>query len=60
MQKGGNILGAQKKAFKRLTEWECWPVIRDHYAAKDMTTIDPYHHIRDLLEERHIHWGRAV
>ncbi|WJN60436.1 hypothetical protein OH686_16955 [Pseudomonas sp. SO81] len=50
----------RKKAFKRLTEWECWPVIRDRYAAKDMTTIDPYHHIRDLLEERHIHWGRAV
>jgi hypothetical protein len=49
-----------KKAFERLTEWECWPVIRDHYAAKDMTTIDLYHHIRDLLEERHIRWGRAI
>jgi hypothetical protein len=49
-----------KKAFNRLTEWECWPVIRDHYSAKGMTTIDLYHHIRDLLEERHVRWGRAV
>lgn len=49
-----------KKAFERLQTWECWPVIRDHYAAKEMTTIDLYRHIRDLLEERHIRWGRAV
>jgi len=49
-----------KKAFERLKDWECWPVIRDHYAAKDMTERDLYCHIRDLLEERHIRWGRAV
>lgn len=49
-----------KKAFERLQTWECWPVIREHYAAKDMTTIDLYRHIRDLLEERHIRWGRAI
>ncbi|MDH0144596.1 hypothetical protein [Aquipseudomonas alcaligenes] len=49
-----------KKAFERLKEWECWPVIRDHYAAKEMSERDLYKHIRDLLEERHIRWGRAV
>ncbi|AMR68294.1 hypothetical protein [Aquipseudomonas alcaligenes] len=49
-----------KKAFERLQTWECWPVIREHYAAKDMTTIDLYRHIKNLLEERHIRWGRAV
>ncbi|MDG9931025.1 MULTISPECIES: hypothetical protein [unclassified Pseudomonas] len=49
-----------KKAFNRLTEWECWPVIRDYYAAKGMTPHDLYGHIRDLLEERHVRWGRAV
>ena len=49
-----------KRAFECLTEWDCWPVIRDHYAAKEMTERDLYRHIRDLLEERHIRWGRAV
>ena len=49
-----------KKAFNRLKEWECWPVIRDHYAAKDMTENDLYQHIKGLLEERHVRWGRAV
>lgn len=48
------------KAFDRLREWECWPVIRDHYAAKDMGERAIYRHIRDLLEERHVRWGRAV
>ena len=48
------------KAFDRLREWECWPVIRDHYAAKEMGERDIYRHIRDLLEERHVRWGRAV
>jgi len=48
------------KAFDRLKEWECWPVIRDHYAGKDMTERDIYRHIRDLLEERQVRWGRAV
>ena len=28
------------KAFERLQEWECRPVIHDHYAAKDMTERD--------------------
>lgn len=49
-----------KKGFQRLKEWECWPVIRDHYAAKEMSERDLYIHIRDLLEERHVRWGRAV
>lgn len=49
-----------KKAFSTLKQWDCWPVIRDHYAAKDMTEFDLYCHVRDLLEERHIRWGRAV
>src|SRR5690606_16410015 len=49
-----------KKGFQRLKEWECWPVIRDHYAAKDMTELDLYRPIRDLLEERHVRWGRAA
>lgn len=48
------------KAFSALKSWDCWPVIREHYAAKDMTERDIYRHIRDLLEERHIRWGRAV
>ncbi|MGG2395741.1 hypothetical protein ACJRW5_02155 [Pseudomonas sp. SH1-B] len=49
-----------KKAFDRLREWECWPVIRDHYAAKDMSERDIYKHIKALVEERHVRWGRAV
>lgn len=49
-----------KKGFQRLKEWECWPVIRDHYAAKEMSERDLYRHLRDLLEERHVRWGRAV
>ncbi|UUY10488.1 hypothetical protein LRS11_10855 [Pseudomonas sp. J452] len=49
-----------KKAFDRLQNWECWPVIRDHYAAKEMGERDLYKHIKDLLEERHVRWGRAV
>jgi len=49
-----------KKAFDRLREWECWPVIRDHYAAKDMGERDIYKHIKALLEERHVRWGRAI
>lgn len=48
------------KAFDCLKAWDCWPVIRDHYAAKGMTERDIYRHIRDLLEERHVRWGRAV
>jgi len=49
-----------RTAFDRLKEWECWPVIRDHYAAKDMSERDLYKHIKNLLQERHIRWGRAV
>tara|TARA_R100001244_G_scaffold43936_3_gene39337 strand:+ start:19680 stop:19838 length:159 start_codon:yes stop_codon:yes gene_type:complete len=49
-----------KKAFSRLKEWECWPVIRDHYAAKDMSEHDIYKHIKTLLEERSVRWGRAI
>ena len=49
-----------KKAFETLRQWDCWSVIRDHYAAKDMSERDLYKHIRDLLEERQVRWGRAV
>ncbi|WP_417663040.1 hypothetical protein [Pseudomonas sp.] len=49
-----------KKAFASLQEWECWPVIRDHYAAKGKTEYGIYQHIRELLKERTIRWGVAV
>ncbi|UTW09317.1 hypothetical protein [Pseudomonas benzenivorans] len=49
-----------KKAFSTLKQWDCWPVIRDHYAAKEKTERDIYRHIKDLLEERQVRWGRAV
>ncbi|QPI09864.1 hypothetical protein IM687_01200 [Stutzerimonas stutzeri] len=49
-----------KTAFDRLKQWECWPVIRDHYAAKDMSERDLYKHIKNLLQERHVRWGRAI
>jgi len=49
-----------KKAFDRLKDWECWPVIRDHYSSKGMSELDIYKHIKSLLEDRHIRWGRAV
>lgn len=49
-----------RKAFYRLKDWECWPVIRDHYAAKGMDEDRLYHHIKSILEERHVRWGRAV
>ncbi|RIA18864.1 hypothetical protein DFO61_4755 [Ectopseudomonas oleovorans] len=49
-----------RKAFYRLKDWECWPVIRDHYAAKGMDEDGLYKHIKGILEERHIRWGRAV
>ena len=44
----------------RLKDWECWPVIRDHYAAKGMDEGGLYKHIKGILEERHVRWGRAV
>ncbi len=49
-----------KTAFDRLKDWECWPVIRDHYADKDMSERDIYKHIKSLLEERQVRWGRAI
>ncbi|MFH6598447.1 hypothetical protein ACEVAQ_06955 [Ectopseudomonas khazarica] len=49
-----------KKAFSTLKQWDCWPVIRDHYAAKEMSERDLYKHIKNILEERHVRWGRAV
>ncbi|MDH4583318.1 hypothetical protein E8F20_15805, partial [Pseudomonas sp. BN415] len=52
-------VGAEK-AFASLREWVCWPVIRDHYAAKEKGERDIYKHIQKLLTERTIRWGRAV
>lgn len=49
-----------RRAFHRLKDWECWPVIRDHYAAKGMDEDNLYKHIKGILEERHVRWGRAV
>ena len=49
-----------KKAFFTLKQWDCWPVIRDHYAAKEMSERDLFRHIKNLLEERQVRWGRAV
>lgn len=49
-----------KKAFASLKEWDCWPVIREHYAAKGKTENGIYKHIRDLLQERTIRWGMAI
>ncbi|TBV13215.1 hypothetical protein [Stutzerimonas kirkiae] len=49
-----------KKAYRCLKQWDCWLVIRDHYAAKDMTEAMLFNHIEMLLEERHVRWGRAV
>lgn len=48
------------RAFRCLKQWECWPVIRDHYQDKGMAEYQLFDHIRDLLEERHVRWGRAV
>jgi hypothetical protein len=52
-------IGAEK-AFASLREWECWPVIRDHYADKGKTERDIYKHVQKLLAERTVRWGRAV
>jgi len=49
-----------RKAFHTLKDWICWPVIRDHYAAKGMDEDKLYRHIKGILEERHVRWGRAV
>lgn len=52
-------VGAQK-AFTSLRKWDCWPVIRDHYADKEMSEGDLYKHIQKLLAERTVRWGRAI
>ncbi|MNZ73751.1 hypothetical protein D3C78_921780 [compost metagenome] len=49
-----------KKAFERLQEWECWPVIRDHYELKGKSERDVYRWIRDKLTERSVRWGKAI
>lgn len=49
-----------KKAMASLKEWDCWPVIRDHYAAKGKTEHGIYLHIKELLQERTVRWGRAI
>ncbi|MBG0844120.1 hypothetical protein H3222_02735 [Pseudomonas chengduensis] len=49
-----------RRAFHRLKDWECWPVIRDHYAAKGMDEDALCKHIKGILEERYVRWGRAV
>jgi hypothetical protein len=49
-----------KKAMASLKEWDCWPVIRDHYAAKGKNEHGIYLHIKELLQERTIRWGRAI
>jgi hypothetical protein len=49
-----------RRAFHRLKDWECWPVIRDHYSAKGMDEDALYKHLKGILEERHVRWGRAV
>jgi hypothetical protein len=54
------VFHAVSQAFHRLKDWECWPVIRDHYAGKGMDEDALYKHIKGILEERHVRWGRAV
>ncbi|MFI8384413.1 hypothetical protein [Pseudomonas sp. NPDC079086] len=49
-----------RRAFHTLKDWDCWPVIRDHYAAKGMDEDGLYKHIKGILEERNVRWGRAV
>ena len=49
-----------KKAMASLKELDCWPVIRDHYAAKGKTEHGIYLHIKELLQERTVRWGRAI
>lgn len=49
-----------KKAFDRLKEWECWPVISEHFKNKGKTERDVYRWLRDKLAERTIRYGVAV
>ena len=49
-----------KKAFQRLKEWECWPVIKEHFENKDQSERDIYNWIRDKLIERTVRWGVAI
>lgn len=53
------MVGA-KRAFEALKAWDCWPVIRDHYAAKGKSEHDIYKHVLALIKDRNIRWGRAV
>ncbi|PWU26338.1 hypothetical protein DK254_27560 [Pseudomonas sp. RW407] len=52
-------IGAQR-AFQQLKQWDCWPVIRDHYASKGKEEHQIYKHVAELLRERTVRWGRAV
>lgn len=49
-----------KKGFEALKSLPVWPVIRDHYHARDMSERDIYLQIKERLEERTVRWGRAV
>lgn len=49
-----------KRAMASLKEWDCWPVIRDHCAAKGKTEHGIYLHIKDLLQERTVRWARPA
>ncbi|MEH6564707.1 MAG: hypothetical protein V7756_05205 [Halopseudomonas sp.] len=49
-----------KKAFDRLKEWECWPVISEHFKNKGKSERDVYRWLRDKLAERTIRYGVAV
>src|SRR5690606_4877778 len=49
-----------RRGFHQLKDWECWPVIRDHYAAKVIDEDGVYNHIKGIVEQRHVRWGRAV
>ncbi|QLF92276.1 hypothetical protein HW090_03275 [Pseudomonas sp. ABC1] len=49
-----------KKAFTTLKRWDCWRVIREHYAAKGVSEGQLLEHIETLMQERHVRWGRAI
>lgn len=49
-----------KKALGRLKEWECWPVILEHFEGKGKTERDIYYWLRDKLTERTLRYGVAI
>jgi hypothetical protein len=49
-----------KKGFLALKDLPVWPIIRDHFAERDMSERDIYRQIKERLEERTIRWGMAV